>query len=153
MTISNVPLHLSIIICFNSYYISGNYARMLQAILNKLWKQHLTKQQLYGHLPVITETINVRRIRHQDTAGEVRINSEVMCSYEPLHTDDQLEPTYSSSEPIRGVVLKTCRKQWTIEKGGESVSQGYLCRWRDAIMMMMISAFRTCNLFLSFSSQ
>ena len=33
--------------------------------------------------------------------------------------DDQLEPTYSSSVPIREVTLKTCRNQWTIEKGGE----------------------------------
>ena len=32
--------------------------------------------------------------------------------------DDQLEATYSSSVVIRDVVLKTCRKQWTIEKGG-----------------------------------
>ncbi len=32
--------------------------------------------------------------------------------------DDQLEPTYSSSGPIWDVVLKTYRKQWTIEKGG-----------------------------------
>ena len=36
--------------------------------------------------------------------------------------DDQLEPTYSSSVPIRDVVLKICRKQWTIEKGGEKGS-------------------------------
>ena len=31
--------------------------------------------------------------------------------------DDQLKLTYSSSVPIRGVALKTCGKQWTIEKG------------------------------------
>ena len=36
--------------------------------------------------------------------------------------DDQLEPTYSSSVPIRDVDLKTCRKQWTIERGGEKGS-------------------------------
>ena len=36
--------------------------------------------------------------------------------------DDQLEPTHSSSVPIQDVVLKTCRKQWTIEKGGEKGS-------------------------------
>ena len=36
--------------------------------------------------------------------------------------DDQLEPTYSSSVPIRNVALKTCRKQWTIRKGGEKGS-------------------------------
>ena len=31
--------------------LDGNYTRMLWAILNKSWRQHLTKQQLYGHLP------------------------------------------------------------------------------------------------------
>ena len=36
--------------------------------------------------------------------------------------DDQLEATYSSSVPIQDVVLKTCRKQWTIGKGGEKGS-------------------------------
>ena len=33
--------------------------------------------------------------------------------------DDQLEPTYSSSVPIRDVSLKTCRKQWTTGRSGE----------------------------------
>ena len=37
---------------------------MLRAILNKSWRQHTTKQQLYGHLPSITKTIKVRRSRH-----------------------------------------------------------------------------------------
>ena len=37
--------------------------------------------------------------------------------------DDQLELTYSSSVPIAlNVALKTYRKQWTIEKGGEKGS-------------------------------
>ena len=41
-----------------------NYTGMLQAILNKSWRQHPTKQQLYGHLPPIMKTIKVRRTRH-----------------------------------------------------------------------------------------
>ena len=40
--------------------LDGNLARMLQAILNKSWRQHPTKQQLCGHLPSITKTIKVR---------------------------------------------------------------------------------------------
>ena len=44
--------------------LDGNYTRMLQAILNKSWRKHPTKQQLYDHLPPITKTIKVRRIRH-----------------------------------------------------------------------------------------
>ena len=35
---------------------------------------------------------------------------------------DQLEPMYNSFVPIQDIVLKTCRKQWTIEKGGEKGS-------------------------------
>ena len=42
----------------------GNYTRMLRAILNKSRRQHSTKHQLYGHLPPITKTIQVRRPRH-----------------------------------------------------------------------------------------
>ena len=42
----------------------GNYTRMLRAILNKSWRQHPTRHQLYGHLPPITKTIQVRRTRH-----------------------------------------------------------------------------------------
>ena len=45
--------------------LDGNYRRMLRAILNKSWRQHPTKQQLYGHLPLITKTINVRWTRHE----------------------------------------------------------------------------------------
>ena len=44
--------------------LDDNYTRMLRAILNKSWRQHPTKQQLYGHLPPITKTIQVRRTRH-----------------------------------------------------------------------------------------
>ena len=41
-----------------------NYTRMLRAILNKSRQQHPTRHQLYGHLPPITKTIQVRRTRH-----------------------------------------------------------------------------------------
>ena len=44
--------------------LDGNYTRMLRAILNKSWWQHPTRHQLYGHLPPITKTIQVRRTRH-----------------------------------------------------------------------------------------
>ena len=37
---------------------------MLRAILNKSWRQHPTKHQLYGHLPPIMKTIQVRPTRH-----------------------------------------------------------------------------------------
>ena len=44
--------------------LDENSARMLPAILNKSWKQHPTKQQLYDHLPLISKTIQRRRTRN-----------------------------------------------------------------------------------------
>ena len=44
--------------------LDSNYIRMLQGILNKSWRQHLTKEQLYGHLPPITKTIKIKQTRH-----------------------------------------------------------------------------------------
>ena len=38
----------------------GNYTR----ILNKWWRQHYTKQQIYGHQQPITKIIQFRRTRH-----------------------------------------------------------------------------------------
>ena len=40
--------------------LDSNYTRMLRAILNKSWRQHPTRHQLYGHLPPITKTIQFR---------------------------------------------------------------------------------------------
>ena len=44
--------------------LDGNYTRMQRATLNKFWRQHPTKQHLYGHSPPITKTIKVRRAKH-----------------------------------------------------------------------------------------
>ena len=46
--------------------LDGNYTRMLRVILNNAWRQHRKKQQLHGHLPPITKTIEVRRTRHAE---------------------------------------------------------------------------------------
>ena len=53
----------------------GNYTRLLRAILNKSWRQHPTKQQLYGYVPSITKTIKIRRARHAGHDWEVEMNS------------------------------------------------------------------------------
>ena len=57
--------------------LDGNYTRMLRAILNKSWQQHPTRHQLYGHLPPITKTIQVRRARH---AGHCRRSRDELIS-------------------------------------------------------------------------
>ena len=51
--------------------LDGNYTKISRAILNKSWRRHSTKQQLYSHLPPITKTIKPDM---QDTAGELGTN-------------------------------------------------------------------------------
>ena len=82
--------------------LDGNYTRMLRAILNKSWKQHSTRHQLYGHLPPITKTIQVRRTRHAGHYWRSRdeLISDVLL-WTPIY--GQLEHTYSSSMRIRDV--------------------------------------------------
>ena len=44
--------------------LDGNYTRILRAILNKSWRQHPTRHQLYGPLPPILKTNQLRQPRH-----------------------------------------------------------------------------------------
>ena len=107
--------------------LDGNYTRMLRAILNKSWRQHPTKHQLYGHLPPITKTIQVRRTRH---AGHCWRSKDELISdvlwWIPAYGRAKAGPlarTYSSYVRIRDVALKTCLRRWMIgissERGSE----------------------------------
>ena len=95
--------------------IDSNYTRMLRAILNKSWGQHLTKPQLYGHQPLITKTIKVERARHAGHCWRSRdeLISDVLLwtpSYGRTKAGRPARiyiPTYSSSVMIRDVTLKT----------------------------------------------
>ena len=83
--------------------IDGNYTRMLWAILNKSWRQHPTKHQLYGHLPPITKTIQVRRTRHTGHCWRSRdkLISEVLL----------WPPTYGRAKagrPARTYIQQQC---------------------------------------------
>ena len=123
--------------------LDGNYTRMLRAILNKSWRQHPTRHQLYGHLPPITKTIQVRRTRH---AGHCWRSRDELIRDVLLwipHTaaqkqDDQHERTFSSCVRIQVVVLKTYLGRWTIWRSGGRGSG--ICQ-HDMMMMMMISIF------------
>ena len=44
--------------------LDSYYTKILRAILNKSWREHSRKQQLYSHLPPIMKTIQVRQIKH-----------------------------------------------------------------------------------------
>ena len=77
----------------------------------------LRKQQLYGYLPPISKTIQIRRTRHVGQhagphAGEVRTNSLAMYSCRSLHTGEQglgnkLKPIYNCSVLIQDIAWRS----------------------------------------------
>ena len=76
---------------------------MLRAVLNKSWRQHPTRHQLYGHLPPITKTIQVRRTRH---AGHCWRSKDELISDVLLWT-----PTYGcakAARPARTYIQQLC---------------------------------------------
>ena len=83
--------------------LDGNYTRMLWAILNKSWRQHTTKHQLYSHIPSIMKTIEVRRTRH---AGHCWRSRDELISDVLLWT-----PTYGRAKvgwPARTYIQQLC---------------------------------------------
>ena len=83
--------------------LDRNYTRMLRAVLNKSWRQHPTRHQLYGHLPPITKTIQVRRTRH---AGHCWRSKDELISDVLLWT-----PTYGQAKtgrPARTYIQQLC---------------------------------------------
>ena len=49
--------------------LSGNYTRMLRAILNKSWKDHHTNKEIYANIPDIYTSIRQQRLRF--SVGEI----------------------------------------------------------------------------------
>ena len=83
--------------------LDGNYTRMLKAILNKSWRQHPTRHQLYGQWPPITKTIQVRRTRH---AGHCWSSKDELISDVLLRT-----PRYGQAKagrPARTYTQQLC---------------------------------------------
>ena len=79
------------------------YTRILRAILNKSWWQHPTRHQLYGHLPPITKTIQVRQTRH---AGHCWRSRDELISDVVLWT-----PTHGrakAGQPARTYIQQLC---------------------------------------------
>ena len=83
--------------------LDGNYTRMLRAVLNRSWRQHPTRHQLYGHLPPITKNIQVRRTRHE---GHCWRSKDELISDVLLWT-----PTYGRAKagrPARTYIQQLC---------------------------------------------
>ena len=83
--------------------LDDNYTRMFRAILNKCWRQHPTRHQLYGHLPTTTKTIQARRTRH---AGHCWRSRDELIIDVLLWT-----PTYGwakAGQPARTYIQQLC---------------------------------------------
>ena len=84
--------------------LDGSSTRMLRAILNKSWKQHSTKQQLYGYFPPISKTMQIRRTRHTGHLGRNKdkliddVLQWILFHVDLSVLDKQQELIYISSE-------------------------------------------------------
>ena len=95
--------------------------------IDKSWMQHPTKKQLNSHLPPIMKTIQVRWTRN---VGHCWRNRDELISDKLLWTSSH--GWAKAGWPARtyvqqlcsdtGCSMKTCRKQWTIERDGEKGS-------------------------------
>ena len=83
--------------------LDGNYTRMLRSILNRSWRHYPTKQQLYGHLPPITKTIQIRRTRHAGHCWRIwdELISDVFL-WTPSHGREK------AGRPTRGYIHQFC---------------------------------------------
>ena len=125
---------------------------MLRAILNKSWRQHPTRHQLYGHLPPITKTIQVRRTRHAGHCWRSRdkLISDVLL-WTPTHGRAKAGP------PARTYIQQLCEDTGCCpEDLSEAMNdrdewregQGYPCYQHDMMMMMMMTISRLLYLFI-----
>ena len=121
--------------------LDGNYTRMLRAILNKSWRQHSTRHQLYGHLLPIMKTIQARRTRHGGHCWRIR---DELISNVLLWT-----PSYGRAKagwPTRTYIQQVCKDTGcSPEDLPEAMNDKEKCRERvrdirasDMTMMMMM---------------
>ena len=107
--------------------LDGNYTRMLRAILNKPWRHHPTKHQLYGHLPPITKPIKVRLTRH---AGHGWRSRDELISDVLLWT-----PSYSrakAGQPAR-TYIQLLREDTGCSPGYQPEAMNDREKWRERV--------------------
>ena len=118
--------------------LDGNYTRMLRAILNNSWRQHPTRHQLYGHLPPITKTIQVRRTRH---TGHCWRSRDELISDVLLWT-----PTYGRAKagrPARTHIQQLCEDTgYSPEDLPEAMNDRE--KWRERVRDIRASCMTWC---------
>ena len=94
------------------------------------------KHHLYGHLPPITKTIQVRRTRYAGHCWRSKdeLISDVLRCTPTYGRAKKVRParTYSSYVRIRDVALKTCQRRWMMGRSGErGLGISVLVAWHD----------------------
>ena len=107
--------------------LHSNYTRMLRAILNKSWWQHPTRHHLYGHLPPIAKTIQVRHTRHAGHCWRSRdeLISDVLL-WTPSHSQAK------AGRPARTYIQQLCEVTGgSPEDQPEAMNDGE--KWRERV--------------------
>ena len=89
---------------------------MQRSILNKSWKQHPTKQQLYGYLPLFSKTIQVRRTRHCWRSKDELISDVLLWTSTHRRASD--------GRPAKNYLYKLCADiGWRLENLQEAMRE------------------------------
>ena len=99
--------------------LDGNCTRILQAVMNKSWKQHPTKQLLYGHLPPITKTIQTWRTRYAWYCWRSDLFNKIKCNL--------------FQATVMSILLYECTT-WMLTKRMEKKLDGNCTRILQAVM-------------------
>ena len=113
---------LSLVISIQTFSFHSRFS-----ILNKSWWQHPTRHQLYGHLPPITKTIQIRRTRH---AGHIWRSKDELISDILLWT-----PVYGQAKagwPVRTYIQQLCEDtECSPEDRAEAMNDRE--KWRERV--------------------
>ena len=95
--------------------------------MNKSWEQHSINQQLYGHLPSIYKTIQVRRTK--DASDYERIKDELISAVllEPLHRDEQM-----LDDSLELTYCHCTDKEYSLEDPPKAMDDR--AKWRGRVM-------------------
>ena len=138
--------------------LDSNYTRMLQVILNRSWRHHPTKQQMYGHLPPITKTIKIKRTRHAGhcwRSRDERIRDVLLCNPthgrakagRPARTYLQQFCEDTGGSPEKQPKAMNDREGWQ-ERVRDICADGRTRWWWYIYIYILIYSYVWCNLLL-----
>ena len=124
--------------------LDRNYTRIRHAVLNRSWKQHPTKQSLYGHLP----PIQGRRGTHafhcwwskDEIKNNVKKNQKLLRVDTPVLADRQ-KFTFISFVETHGAIYKPFPEHWSIGTERERERERERKRERERERIRVVASF------------